>query len=464
MDEIAAHPQAVEHTTTLSKKLHFATQGIVDSHIQANQAVNQVRDAAGAIKALEEQVLELREEKLRMQDQIEAASAANLALKLEAEAARILAAASKEANLGSTSSRGDSKGKRAFIKGDPTPLIQAFLAGGAVSSERFESFAVIGSTPLQPRIFEPSPLFVNDAGADMAFSNHQPPDRQPKIIDLALELEEMDDSGSIDGKKRPTEIVRLDVPISKKMRRFSGTGHIQAKKDISWAPSELVELYSSIVAKKPWERFKGLPSFLPDEFKGELLWQRFFYFPGFFDSKNRTLDNMVYQLGSLMLVLKRLNEDPQFGGKLVEFLCHPQPGFPIVLPETVDLQDIFETHGLEVTMNYLKEEHDSWWPRVPDIMEGKILRPWTLPFGSLFRYDASRNGRYKQANMEAEHEIKDFALKSMDVVNSAPAVSDILPFIQLKFSGVEIPQEYYGGQKYELRTKYTIVDLGEIQE
>ncbi|KAH9146561.1 hypothetical protein AeRB84_008041 [Aphanomyces euteiches] len=32
-------------------------------------------------------------------------------------------------------------GKRAFIKGDPTPLIQAFLACEAASSERFESFA-----------------------------------------------------------------------------------------------------------------------------------------------------------------------------------------------------------------------------------------------------------------------------------------------------------------------------------
>ncbi|KAF0741207.1 hypothetical protein Ae201684_003541 [Aphanomyces euteiches] len=201
MDE-TEHPQAVEYTTPLSEKLHVATKGRDHSLNQANQAVKQIMAAAGAIKALEEQVLVLREEKGRMQDLIEAASAAYIALKLETEAARILAAASKEANFGSTSSRGDSKGettvahlisvmrklkqakrkmkelsaslalsesrfadlktksenqlrkidsmangivastvydfwnyvgKRAFIKGNPTPLIQAFLASDAGS-------------------------------------------------------------------------------------------------------------------------------------------------------------------------------------------------------------------------------------------------------------------------------------------------------------------------------------------
>ncbi|KAH9071775.1 hypothetical protein Ae201684P_020215 [Aphanomyces euteiches] len=197
MDE-TEHPQAVEYTTPLSEKLHVATKGRDHSLNQANQAVKQIMAAAGAIKALEEQVLVLREEKGRMQDLIEAASAAYIALKLETEAARILAAASKEANFGSTSSRGETTvahlisvmrklkqakrkmkelsaslalsesrfadlktksenqlrkidsmangivastvydfwnyvGKRAFIKGNPTPLIQAFLASDAGS-------------------------------------------------------------------------------------------------------------------------------------------------------------------------------------------------------------------------------------------------------------------------------------------------------------------------------------------
>ncbi|CAK4076265.1 unnamed protein product [Aphanomyces euteiches] len=53
-------------------------------------------------------------------------------------------------------------GEQAFIKGDPAPLIQAFLGTDKTILEQFTGFAV-NSTPIQPRLFEPPSLDITDA-------------------------------------------------------------------------------------------------------------------------------------------------------------------------------------------------------------------------------------------------------------------------------------------------------------
>ncbi|CAK4615629.1 unnamed protein product, partial [Aphanomyces euteiches] len=92
-----------------SGQLQEASEVILNSFHQVNQAVRKITPALAAVKVLENQVLTLAQEKQTLQEEIKASEATNLALKLEAEAVRMIASASKEANVVTQPSRDGSE-------------------------------------------------------------------------------------------------------------------------------------------------------------------------------------------------------------------------------------------------------------------------------------------------------------------------------------------------------------------
>ncbi|KAG9398175.1 hypothetical protein AC1031_014777 [Aphanomyces cochlioides] len=132
------------------------------------------------------------------------------------------------------------------------------------------------------------------------------------VIDLADDEEVKEDVDyDVETEYHPNSKRRLAVgdciaPIDpqslgdtglKKYRKDAPPDGAKGKRDCSWAPLESKVLYESIVAKKPWKRFRNVPFFIPPSLSSNEVEQFHFLFPGFSDIKNRTLDNMVYKLG-----------------------------------------------------------------------------------------------------------------------------------------------------------------------
>ncbi|KAG9402151.1 hypothetical protein AC1031_007855 [Aphanomyces cochlioides] len=156
-------------------------------------------------------------------------------------------------------------GERYHISGDPRPLITAFVDKNDDSMCNFESFAILNTPPLKPFVCEPAALVIpaSTAPVDGEAAN---------IIDLVDEEEEKTMANhsadenvpskfrspeSLDRAKRSAD----SFPVTLSMKK--------SKKMGEWPPSELRSAYVKILSKKSWERFVGLPFFLPDDFQGE---------------------------------------------------------------------------------------------------------------------------------------------------------------------------------------------------